>query len=78
MMLMEFSKRYLLDALGLQRKQSFFLIPALAGFGAGCLVGAAVAFMVTPKSGPELRSNLREQGRNLFSRKHDKASTSMS
>ena len=31
---------------------------ALAGFGVGCLVGAAVAMMVAPKSGRELREDL--------------------
>jgi gas vesicle protein len=64
---MEFNKREILNALGLETESSFWMA-ALAGFGVGCLVGAAVAIMVTPKSGRELRSGLIDRGRDLIGR----------
>jgi gas vesicle protein len=64
---MDFSKRDILNALGLETESSFWTA-ALAGFGVGCLVGAAVAIMVTPKTGRELRSDLMERGRDLMGR----------
>ncbi len=62
---MEFSKRDVLNALGLETESNFWTV-ALAGFGVGCLVGAAVAIMVAPKSGRELRSDLMDRGRDLI------------
>ena len=67
---MEFNKRDILNALGLETESNFWTV-ALAGFGVGCLVGAAVAIMVTPKSGPELRSNLMDRGRDLIGKGKD-------
>ena len=64
---MEFSKRDVLNALGLEEESNFWTA-ALAGFGIGCLVGAAVAMMVAPKSGRELRADLLGRGRDLMSR----------
>jgi gas vesicle protein len=64
---MEFSKRDILNALGLETESSFWTT-ALAGFGVGCLVGAAVAIMVAPKSGRELRTDLMDRGRDLIGR----------
>jgi len=67
---MEFSKRDILNALGLETESSFWTA-ALAGFGVGCLVGAAVAVMVTPKSGRELRGDIVDRGRDLIGRGKD-------
>jgi len=64
---MEFSKRDILNALGLETENSFWTA-ALAGFGVGCVVGAAVALMVSPSSGRELRSNIMDKGRDLIAR----------
>jgi gas vesicle protein len=64
---MEFNKRDILNALGLETESNFWTV-ALAGFGVGCLVGAAVAIMVTPKSGRELRENIMYKGRDLIGR----------
>lgn len=64
---MEFNKRDILNALGLETESNFWTV-ALAGFGVGCLVGAAVAIMVAPKSGRELRSDLMDKGRDLIGR----------
>ena len=58
---MDFNKRDILSALGLETENNFWTV-ALAGFGVGCLVGAAVAIMVTPKSGRELRTRPHGQG----------------
>ena len=66
-MAMEFSKKDILTALGMETDTGFWTV-ALAGFGVGCLVGAAVAIMVAPKSGRELRSDIMEKGRDLISR----------
>lgn len=67
---MDFNKRDILNALGLETETNFWTV-ALAGFGVGCLVGAAVAIMVTPKSGRELRSDLMDKGRDLMNRGKD-------
>jgi hypothetical protein len=64
---MEFNKRDILNAVGLETENNFWTV-ALAGFGVGCLVGAAVAIMVAPKSGRELRSDLMDKGRDLIGR----------
>jgi hypothetical protein len=64
---MDFNKRDILSALGLETESNFWTV-ALAGFGVGCLVGAAVAIMVTPKSGRELRSDIMDKGRDLMGR----------
>jgi hypothetical protein len=52
----------ILHSLGLRRMNESHLsetvLPALAIFGAGLLVGAAIALMTTPKSGRELRDDL--------------------
>lgn len=64
---MDFSKRDILNALGIETEGNFWTA-ALAGFGVGCLVGAAVAIMVTPKSGRELRSDIMDKGRDLLGR----------
>jgi len=65
--MMDFNKRDILNALGLETESNFWTV-ALAGFGVGCLVGAAVAIMVAPKSGRELRSDIMEKGRDLIGR----------
>lgn len=62
---MEFNKRDILNALGLEQESNFWTV-ALAGFGVGCLVGAAVAIMVAPKSGKELRGDIMDKGRDLI------------
>jgi gas vesicle protein len=64
---MDFNKRDILSALGLETESNFWTV-ALAGFGVGCLVGAAVAIMVTPKSGRELREGIMDKGRDLIGR----------
>lgn len=66
-MAMDFNKKDVLAALGLESGSNFWTV-ALAGFGVGCLVGAAAAIMVAPKSGRELRSDLMERGREIVSR----------
>jgi hypothetical protein len=73
---MDFNKRDILNALGLETESNFWTV-ALAGFGVGCLVGAAVAIMVTPKSGRELREGIMEKGRDLMGRAKEMESSSM-
>ena len=53
----------LLDLVGLEsrRTTSDKLVPALAIFGAGMLVGAGLGLLLAQKPGKELRSQLREK-----------------
>jgi hypothetical protein len=53
----------LLDLIGLEMRRSTGdrLVPALALFGAGILVGVGVGLMLAPKPGSELREDLRER-----------------
>lgn len=57
----------LLERMGLQPKvtPADYILPALGIFGAGMLVGAGVALMVTPKPGAELRSDIRRAASRL-------------
>lgn len=71
-MAMEFNKRDILNALGLETEGGYWTA-ALAGFGVGCLVGAAVAIMVAPKSGRELREDIMGKGRELINRGKEEA-----
>jgi hypothetical protein len=64
---MEFTKRDILNALGLESDTSSWS-SALFGFGIGCVVGAAVTAMLTPKTGRELREDLMEKGKGLIGR----------
>ena len=63
-------KEDILEALGFNTGANWFPI-ALAGFGVGCLVGAAVAILVAPKSGRELRSDIMQKGRDIIGRGKD-------
>jgi hypothetical protein len=61
---MSISKDDILEALGLETHSSVdWMGPAIIGFGVGALVGAAVALLVAPKPGMELREDLMERGR---------------
>ncbi|HEX4477559.1 MAG TPA: YtxH domain-containing protein [Polyangiaceae bacterium] len=71
---MDFNKKDILSALGLETESSFWTA-AMAGFGVGCLVGAAVAIMVAPKSGRELRSDITDKARDLINRGKDEVAS---
>ena len=62
---MAMNKDDILEALGIEGGSNWFL-HGLAGFGIGCVVGAAVAMLVAPKSGAELREDLMERGRDMM------------
>jgi len=53
----------ILGLLGLEKKPSpgATLASALGTFGVGLLVGAGIALILAPKSGPELRQELRDR-----------------
>jgi gas vesicle protein len=53
----------ILAALGLERRRSFptSMIPLASGFAAGALVGAGLALLFAPKSGREIRHELRQR-----------------
>jgi hypothetical protein len=53
----------LLEYVGLQTRKGAvdFLVPTLAAFGVGVLVGAGVGLLLAPKSGAALRDDLRQR-----------------
>jgi hypothetical protein len=52
----------LLETVGLQRRATNgWVAPAVAGAAVGLLVGAACALLLTPRSGQELRSEVRRR-----------------
>ena len=57
----------ILEMIGLQRKSSTgaWLAGALGTFGVGILVGAGIGLLLAPKSGRELRDNLRDRFRRI-------------
>jgi hypothetical protein len=51
-----------LETLGLRRRSSFdWLAPAVTALGVGILVGAGLGLMLAPKSGSDLRDDLRNR-----------------
>jgi hypothetical protein len=65
-----FNPNNMLHAVGLRRESEArvltdTVLPALAVFSAGILVGAAVALLVTPKTGRELRDDLSRNARQI-------------
>ena len=61
----------ILATLGLQRRRSGFetmLVPSVALFAAGALVGAATAMLLAPKPGPVLRRELAAGAKDLGQR----------
>ena len=61
--LKDFDRDDILDLLGLESKSSTagWLAGALGTFGVGMLVGAGIALILTPKTGRELREDLRDR-----------------
>src|SRR6185503_8651088 len=61
--LRDLDKDDLLEYLGLESRRSTAetILPAVAMFGVGLLVGAGIGLMLAPKSGADLRSDLRER-----------------
>lgn len=59
----ELDKDDLLDLVGLEERRtaSDKMVPALALFGAGVLVGVGLGLMLAPKPGPELRADLKSR-----------------
>jgi hypothetical protein len=57
----------ILEMIGLQRKASTagWLAGTLGTFGIGILVGAGIGLLMAPKSGRELRDNLRDRFRRI-------------
>jgi hypothetical protein len=62
---MAMNREDILEALGIESGNKWFL-HGLAGFGIGCVVGAAVAMLLAPKSGAELREDILEKSRDLM------------
>lgn len=60
----------ILAALGLEKRRNNYdvLLPSVALFAAGAIVGAAAAVLLTPKTGPALRRELTDGARDLSQR----------
>jgi hypothetical protein len=67
MSISKISREDILDALGIERGGGW-LGPAAAAFGAGLLIGGAVALLLAPKSGAELRDHLANKVRSFRER----------
>jgi hypothetical protein len=52
-----------LERMGLESRRSVpeRMLPGIVLFGAGLIVGAGLAALLTPRSGPELRNQLRSR-----------------
>jgi hypothetical protein len=61
-------QRNVLSVLGLRRSGSDWFLHAMLGFGAGVVVGAATALMVTPKTGREMRTDLSDGANRIVRR----------
>ncbi len=61
--LADLDKDDVLDLIGLEERRTSAdkLVPALALFGAGVLVGVGLGLMLAPKAGRELREDVRER-----------------
>lgn len=59
----DIDKDELLDMVGLESRRSTTerMVPALALFGAGVLLGVGLGLMLAPKPGRELRDDLRDR-----------------
>ena len=55
-------------ALGLQTRSKSEVMPSMALFGAGLLVGAGLALLLAPTSGRELREEIGERAASLRER----------
>jgi hypothetical protein len=69
--LQSFSGDDILAALGLEKRRTSIMppavVPSLAIFAAGAMVGAAAAVLLTPKTGPEMRRELSDGAKRLSS-----------
>lgn len=58
----------IIRALGLQSRRHADVMPSMALFGAGLLVGAGLALLFAPTTGRELRDELSDRAGNLRDR----------
>jgi hypothetical protein len=60
----------ILAAIGLEKRRTSVdvILPSVALFAAGAIVGAAAAVLLTPKTGPTLRRELTDGARDLSQR----------
>ena len=58
--LKKMNKGKLMDMVGMRQSSTpDWLLPGIAFFGAGLVIGAGIGLMLAPKSGQELREDLR-------------------
>ena len=59
------TKRDIMEALGAEIHEDKLVTGMLIGIGIGAIVGGAVALLMAPKTGPEMREMLSERGADL-------------
>ena len=59
------TKKDILEAIGAEFHEDKFVSGMLVGIGVGAIVGGAVALLLAPKTGPEIRELLSERGADL-------------
>ena len=67
MSLKDLTRDDILRSIGLEtrRTPADYVLPALGIFGAGLIVGAGLGLLLAPKSGRQLRGELRERAEHL-------------
>jgi hypothetical protein len=62
------TKRDILESLGAEIHEDRFITGMLVGIGVGAIVGGAVALLMSPKTGTEMRQLITETGTDLVER----------
>ena len=60
-----FTKKDVLEAIGAEIHEDRFITGMLVGIGVGAIVGGAVALLLAPRTGPEMRQLITERGSDL-------------
>jgi hypothetical protein len=66
------TKKDILSALGAEIHEDHFLTGMLVGIGVGAIVGGAVAVLMSPKTGQEMRQLIREKAPELVQQARNK------
>jgi hypothetical protein len=61
MNLKDLDKNDVLRALGIESRNTSYILPAIGLFGAALIIGAGIGLLLAPKSGRELRNDVGER-----------------
>ncbi len=61
--LRDFDREHMMDLIGMERRRTTAerAVPIIAFFGVGILVGVGIGLMTAPRSGSDLRSDLKDK-----------------